>query len=130
MGSGGNYQLDWEVSDVDDPDLGAAALEDDAIGGGDGAGGSEEGGSVETWPDDDNDEDEPRPARSTTNTDAGPSTGPPARGGKHKRREGAALFGSAPKKPKNPAAVTRRKEVAAKVAKYQRQLKVPVMVSA
>ena len=30
---------------------------------------------------------------------------------------GDALFGSAPKKPKNPAVATRRKEVAAKVAK-------------
>ena len=83
-----------------------------------------------TWPDDDNDEDEPRPTRSSANTDAGPSSGTPARGSKRKRKQGAALFGSAPKKPKNPAAATRRKEAAAKVAKYQRQPKVPVMVSA
>ena len=85
---------------------------------------------METWPDDDDDEDEPHPARSTANTGAGPSTGPPARGGKRKWRQGAALFGSAPKKPKNPAAATRRKETATKAAQYQRRPKVPVMVSA
>ena len=59
VGPGGDYQLAREVSDEDDPDLGAVALEDDAIGGGDRAGGSEEGGGVETWPDDDDDEDKP-----------------------------------------------------------------------
>ena len=130
VGSGGDYLPDRAVSDVEDPDLGATALADDAAGGGDGAGGSEEGGGVETWPDNNKDEDEPRPARSMANTGAGPSTRPSARGGKCKRKQGAALFGSAPKKPKNPAAATRRKEAAAKVAKYQRQPKVPVMVSA
>ena len=83
-----------------------------------------------TWTDKDNDEDELRPTRSTANTGAGLSTVPPARGSKRKWKQGAALFGSAPKKPKNPAAATRWKEAAAKVAKYQRQPKVPVMVSA
>ena len=62
IGPGGDYQPDREVSDVDDPDLGAAALEDDAIGIGDGAGSSEDVGGIETWPDDDEDEDEPRHA--------------------------------------------------------------------
>ena len=128
VGSGGNYHPDRAVSDEDDPDLGAAALADDATGDGGGAGGSEEGGGVETWPDDDGDEDEPRPARSTANTGAGPSTEPPARGGKRKRKQGVSLFGSTPKKPKNPAVVTRRREAVAKVAKFQRQPKVPPMV--
>ena len=117
LGPGDDYQPDRAVSDLDDPDLGAAALADDATGGG-GAGGFEEGGRVETWPKDDDDEDEPRPARSTANTSAGPSTGLPAHGGKRKRKQGTALFGNASKKPKNPAAATRRKETAAKVAKY------------
>ena len=130
VGPGGDYLSDMAVSDVGDPDLGAAALTDDAAGSGDGAGGSEEGGGVETWPDDDDDEDEPRPARSTANTDVGLSIGAPTRGSKRKRKQGVALFGSAPKKPKNPAAATRQKEAAAKVAKYQRQPKVSVMVSA
>ena len=73
VGPGGDYQPDWEVSDVDDPDLGAASLEDNAVGGGDGAGGSEEGGGVETWPHND-EEDEPFPAWGTVNTGTGPST--------------------------------------------------------
>ena len=118
IGPGGDYLPDRAVSDVDDPDLGAAALEEDAIGGGDGAGASEDMGGIETRPDDDEDEDEPRPSQSTANIGAGPSSRPPVRGSK--RKQGAALFGSAPKKPKNPAAATRRKEAAAKVAKHQR----------
>ena len=130
LGPGGDYRPDRAVSDLDDPDLGAAALADDATGGGDGAGSSEEGGSMETWPDNDDDEDKPRPTRSTANTGADPSSGPPARGDKHKRRQGAAQFGSAPKKPKNPAAATRRKKAAAKVAKLRRLPKAPPMVSA
>jgi len=110
VGPGGDYLPDRAVSDLDDPDLGAAALADNATGGGGGAGGSEAGGGVETWPDDDEDEDEPHPARSSATTGAGPSSGPSARGSKRKRKQGAALFGSTLKKPKNPAAVTRRKE--------------------
>ena len=134
LGSGDNLQADMAESDLDDPDLGAAALVDDATGGGGradgggGAGGSEGGGGMEPWPDDD--EDEPRPARSSATTGAGPSSGLPAHGGKRKRKQGAVLFGSVPKKPKNPVAATRRKEAAAKVDQYQRQPKVPVMVSA
>ena len=120
VGPGGGYQPDREVSDVDDPDLGAAALEDNAIGGGAVAGGSEEGGSIKTWPDDDDKEDEPRPARGAGKADVGPSTEPTARGGTRKRKQGATLFGSAPKKAKNLTAVTRRKEAAATVAKYKK----------
>ena len=109
---------------MDDPDLGAAALVDDATGGGGradgsgGAGGSERGGGVEAWPDNDEDEDEPRPARSSATTGTVPSARPPAPGGKHKRKQGSTLFGSAPKKPKNPAAATRRKETAARATQY------------
>ena len=85
---------------------------------------------MEAWPDDNKDEDEPRPTRSSATTGVGPSFGPPAPGGKRKRKQGSTLFGSVPKKPKNPAAATRRRKTAAKVAQYQRQPKVPVMVSA
>nr|XP_020160617.1 uncharacterized protein LOC109745887 [Aegilops tauschii subsp. strangulata] len=130
VGPGGNYQTDREVSDVDDPDLGAAALEDDAIGGGGVVGGSEDGGGLETWPDDDDEEDEPRHARGTGKADAGPSVESAARGGTRKRKQGVVLFGSAPKKTKNPTAATRRKEAAAKAAKFQKLPKAPPMVSA
>lgn len=124
VGPGGDYLSDREVSDEDDPDLGVDALEEDAVGGGDRA------GDVETWPDNNDEEDDPRPAESTSNTGAGPSAGPFAQGGKRKRKQGAALFGRVPKKPKNPVMATRQKEAAAKVAKFDRQPKAPPMVSA
>ena len=130
VGPGGGYQPDREVSDVDDPDLGPGALEDDVVGGGDGVGGAVDGGDMETWPDKNDDEDEPRPARDAANTGAGPSTGAAARGSKRKQKQGAVLFGSASKKPKNPTAATRRKEAEAKAAKFQKLPKAPPMVLA
>ena len=51
VGAGGPYEPDRAVSNVDDPDLGAAALEDDATGGVYGASCSKEGGGIKTWPD-------------------------------------------------------------------------------
>ena len=79
VGAGGDYEPDRAVSDVDDPDLGAAALEDTATGGVYEAGGSEEGG-IETWPDDfEEEEDEPRPSRGTDKADTGPSGERPRR---------------------------------------------------
>ena len=129
MGPGGDYAPDRGMSDVDDPDLGAAALEATAIGGVYGAGGSEEGG-IETWPNDDDEEGEPRPSRSAGKMDAGPSAEPTARGGTRKRKQSAALFSTAPKKAKNPTAATRRKEAGANAAKFQKLPKVPPMVSA
>ena len=92
LGPGDNLQADRAESDLDDPDLGAAALVDDATGGGgradggSGAGGSEGGGGVEAWPDDNKDVDEPRPTRSSATTGVGPSSGPPAPGGKRKQK--------------------------------------------
>ena len=75
------------MSDVDDPDLGAAALEDDATGGAYGAGGSEEGGGVETWSDDfEEEDDEPRPSWGAGKVDAGPFAELTARGGTQKRK--------------------------------------------
>ena len=85
VGPGGDYEPDQAVSDVDDPDLWAAALEDTAIGGVYGAGGSEEGG-IETCPDEDDEEDDPHPSRGAGKVDAGPSAEPTARGGTRKRK--------------------------------------------
>ena len=129
IGAGGDYQPDRVVSDVDDPDLGAAAVEDTATGGVYEAGGSEEGG-IETWPDDDEEEEEPRPMRGAGKADAGPSIEPTTRGETCKSKQDVVLFGSAPKKPKNPTAATRRKEAAAKAPKYQKLPKAPPMVLA
>ena len=61
IGAGGDYQPDRVVSDVDDPDLGAAALVDTATGGVYEVGGSKEVG-IESWTDDDGYEEETRPA--------------------------------------------------------------------
>ena len=63
-------------------------------------------------------EDEPRHARGAGKADVGPPAEPAARGGTRKRKQGVVLFGSAPKKTKNPTAATRRKEAAAKAAKF------------
>ena len=59
----------------------------------------------------------------------GPSAELIARGGTRKRKQGAALFGSALKKAKNPTAATSRKEAATKAAKFQKLPKAPPMVS-
>ena len=104
---------------------------DDATRGAYGAGSSEEGVGVESWPDDfEEEEEEPRPSRGAGKADAGPSAEPTARGGTRKRKQGVALFGSAPKKAKNSTTTTRRKEAAAKAAKFQKLPKAPPMVSA
>ena len=68
--------------------------------------------------------------RGAGKADAGPSIEPTARGGTRKRKQGAVLFGSAPKKTKNPTTATRRKEAAAKATKFQKLPKAPPMVSA
>ena len=117
LGPGDNLQADRAKSDLDDPDLGATALVDDATSGGGRADGGGGAGGVEAWPNDDEDKDEPRPARSSATTGAGPSSGLPAPGGKRKRKQGSTLFGSA---PKNPAAATRWKETTARATQYQR----------
>ena len=52
-----DFMPDRDASDVADPDLGAAALEDDATGGG-GAGGSGGRGSMEDWSDGDEEDEE------------------------------------------------------------------------
>ena len=130
VGAGGPYEPDRAVSDVDDPNLGAAALEDDATGGVYEAGDSEEGGGVDTWPDDFEEEDAPRHTRGADKAVAGSSAAPTAQAGTRKRKQGAALFGSVPKKAKNPTAATRRNEATAKAAKFQKLPKAPPMVSA
>ena len=97
---------------MDDPDLGAAALEDDAEGGGGAAGGPRLGSSLEDWPDDD--VWEPAPSRPSGSNRPSSSAAPAARGGAHKRRAALNLFGSQSKKPRGSAAATKRDEVAAK----------------
>nr|XP_020148351.2 translation initiation factor IF-2-like [Aegilops tauschii subsp. strangulata] len=129
-----DFMPDRDASNVADPDLGSAALEDDATGGGGGAGGSAGGGGVEDWSNDDEEEEEvsrrPPPADRM-----GPSSSaaPTAPGGGSKRR-GVLLFSSHPKKPKHSAAAaknmavaTKRRKAAAKAAKFQKAPKQPPM---
>ena len=118
---------------MEDPDLGAAAMDDNTeAGGGEAggdAGGSGLGASFEDWPDDD--EGEIVPCRQpASDHGAGSSAAPPARGGAQKRRAASGLFGSRPKKPKGGAAATRRDEAAVKAARFRKVVKQPQAVSA
>ena len=118
---------------MEDPDLGAAAMDDNTEAGGGQAGG-EAGGSglgvsFDDWPDDD--EAEVVPCRQPApGHGAGSSAAPPARGGGQKRRAAPGLFGSRPKKPRGRAAATRWEEAAAKAARFRKAVKQPQTVSA
>ena len=118
-------------SDVDDPDLGAAALEDDAEGGGGTAGNFRPSATFTDWPDDDTEgEVAPRHRPGASQPGAGSSAAPGAPGGGKKRRAVPTLFGSRPKKPKGSAAATRRDEAAAKAIRFRKEVKKPPLVSA
>ena len=119
--------------DLEDPDLGAAAMDDNTEAGGGQAGG-EAGGSglgvsFDDWLDDDEAEVVPR-CQPAPGHGAGSSAAPPARGGGQKRRAAPGLFGSRPKKPKGGAAATRREEAAANAARFRKAVKTPQLVSA
>ena len=106
-------------SDVDDPDLGAAALENNVEGGGGEAGGPRLGASLEDWPDDDAGEVAPRHQPGAGQPGTSSSAAPDAQGGAKKRRATPSLFGSRPKKPKGSAAATKRDEAAAKAIRFR-----------
>ena len=69
------------MDDVDDPDLGAAAMEDDVAGEGSDAGGSGLGAGFEDWPDDNEAEVIARRRPAPDHHGAGPSAGPTAQDG-------------------------------------------------
>nr|XP_040249665.1 actin cytoskeleton-regulatory complex protein PAN1-like [Aegilops tauschii subsp. strangulata] len=121
---------DRAESDVDDPDLGAAALEDDAEGGGGGAGGSGLEAGLEDWPDDDAGEVAPRHQPGSYRSGASSSAAPDAQGGAKKHRAAPSMFGSRPKKPRGSAAATKRDEAAAKALRFRKPVKEPQLVSA
>nr|XP_045089472.1 recombination repair protein 1-like [Aegilops tauschii subsp. strangulata] len=121
---------DQAESDVDDPDLGAAALEDDAEGGGGETGGSKLRASLEDWPDDDAGEVTPCHQPGVGQPGASSSAVPDAQGGAKKRQAVPSLFGSRPKKPKDSAAATKRDEAAAKAIRFRKEVKKPQLVSA
>ena len=84
MGAEREFAPDRMADDLDDPDLGAAALDDDAVGGGGDAGGSGFTAGFDDWPDDDEANPIPRHQPASDHQGAGPSGGPPAQGGAQK----------------------------------------------
>ena len=103
---------DRTMDDVDDPDLGAAAMEEDVAGEGGEAGGSGLGAAFEDWPDDAEAEVVPRRQPAPDHQSAGPSAAPAPHDGAQKRRAALTHFGSRPKKPKASVATTKRQEAA------------------
>ena len=131
MGPAREFVADWAESDVDDPDLGAAALEDDAEGGGGTAGDFRPSATFADWPKDNTEgEVAPRHRPGASQPGAGSSAAPGAPGGGKKRRAVPTLFGSRPKKPKSLAAATKRDEAAAKAIRFRKEVKKPPLVSA
>ena len=119
-------------SDVDDPDLGAAAMEADAEGGGGGAGGGLRPSATFTdWPDDDAEGEvilrhQPRVGP----PGAGSSAGLAGQGGLKRCQTGLSSFGGKSKKLKGAATATKRKEAAARANRFRKEVKRPPLVSA
>ena len=130
MGPDREFLLDRAESDVDDPDLGATALEDDAEGGGGKTGGPRLGASFEDWLDDDAGDVAPCQQPGVSQPGVSSSTAPDAQGGAKKHRAAPSMFGSRPKKPKGSAAVTKRDEAAAKAILFRKEVKNSQLVSA
>ena len=111
------------VDDADDPDLGAAAMEDAIVGEGNEAGGAGLGAGFEDWADDDEFEAAPHCQPALDHLGAGPSAAPAARGGAQKCRAASTFFGSRPKKSKASTTVTKRDEAAVKAARFRKAVK-------
>ena len=126
------YVPDRAESDVDDPDLGAAAMEADAEGGGGGAEGDfRPSATFADWPDDDAEgEDAPRHQLRIGPSSAGSSAGLAGQGGAKRRHAGPSAPGGKLKKLKGAAAATRREEAAAKANHFRREVRRPPLVSA
>ena len=118
------------MDDVDDPDLGAAAMEDAVVGDDAEPGGSRLTASFEDWPDDAEAEVAPRRQPAADHQGAGSSIAPAAGGGAQKCRAASGLFGSRPKKSKAFTTATKQDEPAAKAARFRKAVKQPQAVSA
>ena len=121
---------DRTVDDIDDPDLGAAAMEDAIVGEGDEAGGVGLTAGFEDRPDDAEVEVAPHRQPAPDHQGAGSSAVPAARGGAQKRRAASTFFGSRPKKSKASTAATKRDEAAVKAACFCKVVKQPQAISA
>ena len=118
------------MDDVDDPDLGAAAMENAVVGDEAKLGGSRFTTSFEDWPDDFKAKVAPRRQPAADHQGAGSSIAPAAGGGAQKHRAASGLFGSRLKKSKASTAATKRDEAAAKAARFRKAVKQPQAVSA
>ena len=118
------------ADDIDDPDLGAAAMEDAVVGDDAEPGASRLTASFEDWPDDAEAEVTPRRQPAADHQGAGSSITPAAGGGAQKRQAASGLFGSRPKKSKASTAATKRDEAAAKAVRFRKEVKKPPLVSA
>ena len=123
---------DRAESDVDDPDLGVAAMEADAEGGVEGTeGGFRPSATFADWPDDDADgEVAPRHQPRAGLTGTGSSAGLAGQGGAKRRHAGPSAPGGKLKKFKGAAAATKREEAAAKANRFCREVRRPPLVSA
>ena len=123
---------DRAESDVNDPNLGAAAMEADAKGGGGGAGSDLRiSATFADWPKDDAEgEVAPRHQLRVGPSGAGSSAGPAGQGGAKRRLAGPSAPGGKLKKFKGAAAATKREEAAAKANRFRREVRRPPLVSA
>ena len=126
------YVPDRTDSDVDDPDLGAAVMEADAEGSGEGLEGAFRPlATFADWPDDDADgEVAPRHQPRAGSSGTGASAGLAGQGGAKRRHAGPSAPGGKLKKLKGAATATRREEAAAKANRFRREVRRPPLVSA
>ena len=118
------YVPDRADNDVDDPDLGAAAMEADAEGGGEGAEGDcRPSSTFADWPNDDTDMEVAPRHQSKVGSSAG-------QGGLKRRHAGPSALSGKLKKIKGAAAATRREEAAVKANRFRREVRRPPLVSA
>ena len=126
------YVPDRAESNVDDPDLGEAAMEADAEGGGGGPKGDfRPSATFADWPNDDAEgEVAPRHQPRVGSSGAGSSAGLAGQGGVKRRHAGPSAPGGKLNKLKGTAAATRREEAAAKATRFRREVRRPPLVSA
>src|SRR4051812_48860424 len=109
------FASDRAESDVNDPDLGAAALEADAEGGGEGEEGDPKpSATFADWPVD----------------EEGEVAHQPRQDGPKKRRAGPSSLGGREKRLKGAVAATKREEAAAKAQRFRKEVKKPPLSSA
>ena len=121
------FAPDRAKSDVDDPDLGAAAMEADAEGGGGGAeGGLQPSATFADWPEGEGRREvallhQPRDGHPGASSSAGPTS----QVGAKKRWGALSSLSSRPKRFKGAAAATKREEATAKANRFCREVKEP-----